>query len=176
MPCNCTCRLKFPFVLKAVLLGALVLALGSLFWMRQSGSQGVGNRPHFAQSTLVITGAGGARNKFFVEVANSKEEQAYGLMFLRALDEDKGMVFPYHPPREVAFWMENTLIPLDMLFVRPDGTIGRIVAEAKPQDMTPIPSQVPVIAVIEIGGGVAKKKGIAVGDKVEMEGILGTSR
>jgi uncharacterized membrane protein (UPF0127 family) len=86
-------------------------------------------------------------------------------MFVQSMPADAGMIFPYDPPRDVAFWMKNTLIPLDMLFISPDGRIGRIVAEARPQDVTPIDSQGDVIAVIELNGGTAKKDGIAVGDK-----------
>ena len=148
-----------------VIVGAVILAFGIVLLSAQTQSQN--QRPHYARSTLVITGQGGKQNSFNVEIANSEPEQSYGLMFVKSLGDDQGMIFPYHPPREVAFWMKNTLIPLDMLFVRPDGTICRIVAMAKPQDLTPIPSQEPVIAVIEINGGAARKKNINVGDKVE---------
>jgi uncharacterized membrane protein (UPF0127 family) len=88
-------------------------------------------------------------------------------MFVTSLRDDEGMIFPYAPPRKVSFWMKNTLIPLDMLFVQSDGTIGRIAASAQPQDVTPISSQEPVSAVIEINGGLAKKDGFEAGDKVE---------
>ena len=124
------------------------------------------DRPHFVHSTVSVTSADGTKNSFEVEVANTVQEQAYGLMFLTTLDADKGMIFPDRVPHEVAFWMKNTLIPLDMLFVRPDGRIGRIVAQARPQDLTPIPSQEPVIAVIEIKGGEAERRHITSGDKV----------
>jgi uncharacterized membrane protein (UPF0127 family) len=77
------------------------------------------------------------------------------------------MIFPFFPPKHVAFWMKNTLIPLDMLFVRADGTLGRIAAEAQPEDTTPISSEGDVIAVIEINGCVAKKDGFKTGDKVK---------
>ncbi len=124
-------------------------------------------RPDFGHSRLTVTRADGKAFSFAVEIAATPHQQAYGLMFIKRLAADAGMVFPYVPPQETAFWMKNTLIPLDMLFVRPDGTIGRIVAEAQPQDLTPIPSQQPVIGVIEINGGIAKKDGFATGDKVE---------
>jgi uncharacterized membrane protein (UPF0127 family) len=76
------------------------------------------------------------------------------------------MIFPYDPPQNVAFWMKNTLIPLDMLFIRADGTIARI-ATAKPLDETAVPAGEPVAAVLEIRGGRAAELGIREGDKVE---------
>lgn len=86
-------------------------------------------------------------------------------MFYRSLAPDEGMIFPYDPPQNIAFWMKNTLIPLDMLFIRADGTIARIVT-AKALDETPIPSREAVAAVLEIRAGRATELGIREGDKV----------
>jgi|SRR5690348_10214781 len=86
-------------------------------------------------------------------------------MFYRSLAADQGMIFPFDPPQNVGFWMKNTLIPLDMLFIRADGTIARIVT-AKPLDETNIPAGEPVAAVLELRGGRAAELGIQVGDKV----------
>lgn len=130
-----------------------------------------GRRPKFSNSSVVILKEDGGRISLEVEVARSLEEQKHGLMFVSSIGNGKGMLFPYSAPREIFFWMKNTMIPLDMIFVRADRTICRIVAEARPRDMTPIPSQEPVIAVIEIGGGEAKRLGISVGDKVESPDI-----
>ncbi len=116
------------------------------------------------QVPLTITSATGA-HRFTVEVAATAEQQERGLMFVKHLAADRGMIFPYDPPRPVAFWMHNTLIPLDMLFIRADGTIARI-ATAKPLDDTPVPSGEPIAAVLEIAGGRAAQLGIAPGDKV----------
>ena len=102
---------------------------------------------------------------FVLEMAGTPEQQERGLMFRRSLAPNEGMVFPYSPPQPVAFWMRNTLIPLDMIFVRQDGTIARI-ATAKPLDETPVPAGEPVSMVIEIRGGRAAELGIAEGDKV----------
>ena len=104
-------------------------------------------------------------------MAKSEQDQAYGLMFIRSLPDNEAMIFPFIPPHEVHFWMKNTFIPLDMLFVRPDGVIGRIAAEAQPQDETPISSQGPIIAVIEIKGGLAKKDVLNIGDMVESSAL-----
>jgi hypothetical protein len=143
-----------------------IVGLGALLWVFD-GSGGVESRPSFEQSSFSIINAKGERFSFKAEVAQSKKEQAYGLMFMRSMPEDKGMIFTFSPPSEAVFWMKNTLIPLDILFVRPDGTIGLIVASAQPQDMTPIRSQEPISAVIEINGGLSKKVGLETGDKVE---------
>ena len=86
-------------------------------------------------------------------------------MFRRSLGPNEGMLFPYAPPQEVGFWMRNTLIPLDIIFVRPDGTIARIT-EAKPLDETSLPSGEPVSMVLEISGGRAAELGIKEGDAV----------
>jgi uncharacterized protein len=90
------------------------------------------------------------------------------LMFYRALGGDEGMIFPYDPPQNVAFWMKHTLIPLDMLFIRPNRSIARIVT-AKPLDLTPVPSGEPVSAVLEIRGGRSAELGVREGDVVEWQ-------
>ena len=87
-------------------------------------------------------------------------------MFVRSLPPNRGMIFPYDPPQQVAFWMKNTLIPLDIIFIRADGKIARI-ANAKPLDETPLPSGEPAAVVLEIAGGRAAQLGIRPGDKVE---------
>lgn len=84
-------------------------------------------------------------------------------MFRRSLAPDRGMIFPYEPAQEVAFWMKNTLIPLDIIYIRSDGTIVRIV-NAEPMDLTPLPSGEPITAVLEIRGGRAAELGIKEGD------------
>ena len=86
-------------------------------------------------------------------------------MFVRSLAPDRGMIFPYDPPQSVSFWMRNTVIPLDMVFIRADGTIARI-ATAKALDETPVPSGEPIAAVLEIAAGRAAQLGIAPGDTV----------
>ena len=86
-------------------------------------------------------------------------------MFRHSLAGDQGMIFPYDPPQEVGFWMKNTLIPLDIIYIRANGTIARIV-NAQPMDITPLPSGEPVALVLEIRGGRAAELGIREGDKV----------
>jgi uncharacterized membrane protein (UPF0127 family) len=114
---------------------------------------------------LTIRSASGEHH-FSVQVAATPEQQEQGLMFYRSLGGDQGMIFPYDPPQNVAFWMKNTLIQLDMVFIRADGTIARIVT-AKPLDVTPVPAGEPIVGVLEIRGGRAAELGIREGDKVD---------
>jgi len=114
---------------------------------------------------LTITSASGVHG-FGVDVAATPEQQEMGLMFVKALAPDRGMIFPYDPPQAVAFWMKNTLIPLDIIYIRADGTIARIT-NAKALDETSLPSGEPIAAVLEIAGGRAAELGIAPGDKVQ---------
>ena len=107
-----------------------------------------------------------AEHKFRIEIARTSEEQARGLMFRESLPADGGMIFPMIPPRYASFWMKNTLIPLDMIFIRSDGTIARIEPETVPQTLEPVSSGEPVAAVLEIDGGLSAKLGIAEGDTV----------
>ncbi len=91
-------------------------------------------------------------------------------MFRDHLAPDRGMIFPMNPPRMASFWMKNTLIPLDIVFVRADGTIARIAAETEPYSLAQIPSGEPVAAVLELKGGRAAELGIADDDKVSWPG------
>jgi len=86
-------------------------------------------------------------------------------MFRRTLEPNRGMIFPYKPPQEVGFWMKNTWIPLDIIFIRSDGTIVRIT-HAQAMDLTPLPSGEPVSAVLEIAAGRSAELGIKEGDIV----------
>ena len=110
--------------------------------------------------------SGGRSHRFMVEVARSPQEQARGLMFRDTLADDAGMIFPFPAPRPASFWMRNTLIPLDMIFVREDGTIARIAANTVPHSEEGVTSGEPVIAVLELRGGRAAELGISVGDRV----------
>jgi uncharacterized protein len=115
---------------------------------------------------LTITSSGKIQ-KFRVEVARTEAEQARGLMFRDRLAPDGGMIFPMDPPRVASFWMKNTFIPLDMIFIRADGTIARIAAETVPYSLSPVSSGEPVAAVLEIAGGRAGALGISEDDKVD---------
>lgn len=115
--------------------------------------------------TITVDTRHGTRT-FSVEIAADMKSQERGLMFRKEMDPDAGMIFVFDPPQIVSFWMKNTFLSLDMLFVRADGTISTISANAKPLSETSISSAEPVRAVIEINGGRAQALGIAPGDKV----------
>ncbi|MGH7092907.1 MAG: DUF192 domain-containing protein [Stellaceae bacterium] len=119
----------------------------------------------FATAELTIVSASGP-HKFTIELATTPAQQAQGLMFRRSLAPDSGMLFDFGAPTPVSFWMKNTLIPLDMLFVAQDGRILGIHARAVPELTDPIPAPGPVRAVIELNGGTADRLGIKPGDRV----------
>jgi len=114
--------------------------------------------------SLEITTASGP-HRFAVEIAATAAARERGLMFRRRLAANRGMLFEFGPPQQVSFWMKNTLIPLDMLFVD-SGRIVAIARNATPLSETPIPSGAPVTDVIELRGGRAAEIGAAPGDRV----------
>lgn len=116
------------------------------------------------QVPLTVASATGT-HRFVVEVARTPQEQQRGMMFRQSVAPNRGMIFPYDPPQPVAFWMKNTLIPLDIIYVRADGTIAQITT-ATPQSLEAIPSSEPIALVLEIGGGRAAELGIKPGDRV----------
>ncbi|MDO6416421.1 DUF192 domain-containing protein [Sphingomonas sp. BIUV-7] len=117
---------------------------------------------------LVITSHGKAL-RFQVEVARTSEQQEIGLMFRKTMPADHGMIFPMSPPRAVSFWMKNTWLPLDLVFIGPDGRIIRIAENAQPLSLDLIECAEPVAAVLELNGGAARKQGIAAGDLVRWQ-------
>jgi uncharacterized protein len=88
-------------------------------------------------------------------------------MHRQSLAPDRAMIFPYDPPQPASFWMKNTLIPLDIIFIRPDGTVESIAANTVPLSLEPVRSEEPVAAVLEIAGGRSAELGISPGDKVD---------
>lgn len=105
------------------------------------------------------------KHGFHVEVARTEAEQARGLMFRTAMGSDEGMLFPEETPRQPSFWMKNTVIPLDIIYI---GTNGRVlnIVNALPYDLTPLPAEGLAIGVLELNGGRAAQLGIKPGDKV----------
>lgn len=110
---------------------------------------------------------GDKKLSFRVEKAESGAEQAKGLMFRTGMGPDEGMIFPMSPPRMASFWMRNTVIPLDIIFVGVDGRISNIAANAEPYSERPLASIGEVMGVLELAGGRAAELGIVPGDKVE---------
>lgn len=103
---------------------------------------------------------------FSVEVARTSAQQARGLMFRTSLADDRGMLFPFPDNRMASFWMKNTVIPLDIIFIRADGRIENIAANTTPYSTDPVESTAPVAAVLELRGGLAAERGIKAGDRV----------
>jgi uncharacterized membrane protein (UPF0127 family) len=122
-----------------------------------------------ASAEPLVIHAGGSAYKFEVEVVTTPDARSQGLMFRKAMAANAGMLFIYPGEQAVSFWMKNTLIPLDMLFLRADGSIAHIAHNAVPMDETPLDSGASVKAVLEINGGTANALGIKEGDKVEYQ-------
>lgn len=117
------------------------------------------------QGTLEIISSTGV-HAFAVELATNDAERSRGLMFRKELPEGHGMLFDFEHDQPVAFWMHNTYISLDMIFIRGDGGIVRIAENTQPLSDRLIPSGAPVRAVLEVIAGTARKFGIAAGDRV----------
>lgn len=127
------------------------------------------NRPQTGLKIIPLTVHPQGRRAltYRVEVAATPQQQATGMMFRRTMPPFTGMLFPTDPPREASFWMRNTLIPLDLVFIGPNRRIIRIHPRARPLSDDPIPSGGPVIAVLELAGGEAARAGLNVGDRVD---------
>ena len=104
---------------------------------------------------------------FKVELMSTDAEREHGLMFRRSLPRDHGMLFDFERTAPVAMWMKNTYLPLDMLFIRADGTVARIATDTEPLSTRTIPSGEPVLGVLELNAGTAARLGLHPGDKVE---------
>ena len=122
-------------------------------------------QPTLPTTPLIIDTVKGA-NPFTVEMALTGEQQERGLMFRRTLAPNAGMLFDFTREGEQSFWMKNTLIPLDLVFIKANGTIARVAPNCKPLSEEPIPSYEPVRAVLEIPGGRAAELGMKAGDRV----------
>ena len=130
-------------------------------------SQAVAQSPSGLEEIPLTVHSRGGTHRFTVEVARTAEQQARGLMYRQALAGDRGMLFPYDPPRPASFWMKNTLIPLDIIFIGADGRITNIAADTVPLSLDPVTSLgVPASAVLELPGGRAAELGIQAGDRV----------
>ena len=153
-----------PFFLPIRLALGLMLAgaLASVCWAQSAPIESLA---HFPQAALEIV-AHGHRDTFQVWIADTPPRQEQGLMFVRDLPASQGMLFPQDSPQVAHFWMKNTYIPLDMVFVGGDGRIAKIIANARPFSLAVLSSDVPVVAVLEIRGGEARQLALGVGDRV----------
>jgi uncharacterized membrane protein (UPF0127 family) len=121
---------------------------------------------NFPSGKLEIRDGKKVRHVLQVWLADSPQRQAQGLMFVRSLPELRGMLFVHAEPRAIGMWMKNTYIPLDMLFIGPQGKIQQIVEQTTPHSLDVIRSREPAIAVLEIAGGEARRLGIHAGQVV----------
>ncbi|HTX04378.1 MAG TPA: DUF192 domain-containing protein [Steroidobacteraceae bacterium] len=167
---------------------SLALAIWLAAWNSSvAQSMSIEDLSHFPRTVLTIR-THGRTDRFQVWIADTPARQEQGLMFVRDLPASEGMLFPQTAqaspalqgsgpplanggkevlvPQVAHFWMKNTYIPLDMVFVGEDGRIAKIIANARPFSLAVLSSDVPVIAVLEIRGGEAKQLGIEVGDRV----------
>ena len=117
------------------------------------------------RNTVEIASKSGV-HVFAVEMADTEAAREKGLMYRKSLPPGQGMLFDFHSDQPVRFWMKNTYIPLDMIFIRSDGRIANIAENTTPMSEKEVPSAGPVQAVLEVRGGTARKLGIAPGDRV----------
>jgi len=150
----------------AIVIGIFMLYFGVSRGLPLKPKEKERNLPTLETVTMIAARSDGVRIPFTVMLARTPKDQERGLMFVQSLPENEGMAFLYTPPQKASFWMKNTYIPLDLLFISPGGQIESIKRNAKPRDLTPIRSLGPVEAVVEINGGLADKYGIKEGDKV----------
>ncbi|HEX7389031.1 MAG TPA: DUF192 domain-containing protein [Acidiphilium sp.] len=123
-------------------------------------------QPKLPTEQLTIVNQHGKRFTFTVEQATTPQQQETGLMFRKNVPADTGMLFVWPRPQISEMWMKNTLVPLDMVFIGPHGTIRHIANETVPESLRVITSHVPVSATLELQGGITAKEDIDVGDKV----------
>ena len=126
-------------------------------------------------STTIAVHTAKGSDTFKVEVAGDHASQEKGLMFRKTMAPNAGMLFDFHTTVMTTFWMKNTILPLDIVFIRSDGTISSIAAHAVPMSQTPIPSSEPIRAVLELNAGRTQALGIIPGDKVH-SAIFGNAR
>ena len=157
-------------ILRALLLAA-ALAVAVLPASCKSGGQKAGTTSAPASVSSVAIDTGGRKVLFRVEVAVTPEEHARGLMYRSQLADDAGMVFVFEEPSVQRFWMKNTLIPLDMIFIGKDRKIVGVVENAAPETETERMVGAPSQYVLEIGGGLSARLGIHRGEPVDFQNI-----
>ncbi len=151
-----------------VLLGlALLPACAPLLALADDATSAA--QPELPKTKLVIVTSDGVPHDFSVELATTPQQQEVGLMFRPTVPPDGGMLFDWGGVRDSSMWMRNTIAPLDMLFINPDGSIRHIAEDTTPQSLAIIPSGGQVRATLEVAAGTAARLHIKVGDKVEAQ-------
>jgi uncharacterized membrane protein (UPF0127 family) len=106
-----------------------------------------------------------------VEIAETPQKRSFGLMYRKELPEMSGMLFLFPREEPLSFWMKNTILPLDIIFINTAHTIVGIARNTTPFSEKPLPSGGPAQFVLEVNGGFCQRHGVAVGDRVEFAGI-----
>lgn len=161
---------KAPWVAMLVAAAMGLSACSSMGGTANAEDSGIsGAQTGLERVPLTIT-HGQTIHNFVVEVAATEQQQARGMMFRTSMEPMSGMIFPLGQPRFASFWMRNTLIPLDMLFIRADGSIDRIAENTVPESDEPVGSGGEVIAVLELAGGTSARLGITESAIVRWQG------
>ncbi len=160
----------------AVGMGRVLATAAWLAWVAfvpscKSDGQKVGPAAARGSAPAAVIDTGERKLTFRLELAVTPDEHARGLMYRSRLDTDAGMLFVSRAPHPQVFWMKNTLIPLDMIFIGGDRRIAGIVENAEPETETPRQVPVPSQYVLEIAGGLSSKLGIRAGQQVELQGV-----
>ena len=127
-----------------------------------------------AETATLVLNTDTGPHSFNIEIAKTPSEKILGLMYRRSLPADAGMLFLYDRPQQVTFWMRNTYIPLDMVFIGADGRVQRIESHTEPFSLAAISSDGEVEAVLELNAGTADAIGLKVGDKVDYPALVET--
>jgi uncharacterized membrane protein (UPF0127 family) len=154
------------FAMRRRLILALPFLLLPLSASGQEGSEPTEAQPALPTEKLYIETRDGVRHEFTVEIATTPRQQQVGEMFRKEVPSNGGMLFVWPVSHPSPMWMKNTLVPLDMVFINPDGGIRTIAENTVPESLAPIDSGGPVKAVLELAGGTTARLGIRVGDKV----------
>ena len=161
-------KLFWPIALSfLVMLGGCEQSDSWRFWNNADGPKGDSALTQSRDSLRIVSAQG--EHVFLIEVADKPRERSQGLMYRRELAPDAGMLFDFEEQRPVSMWMKNTYISLDMLFIRRNGTIVNIAENTVPFSLQSIPSGAPVLAVLEVIGGTARRLGIRPGDRIYHE-------
>lgn len=126
-------------------------------------------RPAYQRGMLRIQRQDGTMKQLVVELADTESKREYGLMYVSKIPDEYGMLFVFQEVKPVSFWMKNTFIPLDLLFFDKNGRITHIHENAIPHDLTPIRSNGPIVAVLEVNAGGAKRHNLNIGDSLILE-------
>ena len=154
----------FPTLLPGLILAFAVIAGAVIAGVVPSSAQIKLQR--FERDVLAIETADGRRHRLAVELAVTGAQHAQGLMYRRSLAEDAGMLFLYNGAGMLSMWMKNTAIPLDMMFIAPDGRIVDIAERTVPYSLETISARVAASAVLEVNGGTVARLGVQPGDRV----------